>query len=262
MAYRMAYIAHRADSSVLGFRLRTPSANLGLIGQKVLIQFPEFMGGRPLTVVTTIGREIKFSLKTKNEEIAVFRRSIASAELEKVFATAVKAPQSLNHMQLLGLARNIHVLYVDAFQGEPGTKDVWVAHKALNRAVSEGRISAAAPIVPGQIIDERELAVALFGDDLTSGINMLPRVAENLATLEVRFGLLADWLLVQNGLKINGETRQRLLMQISKGTETGSRRIKDNIDDDYGPDSRLARYPAFRTSGRTFTEVFAASSAR
>jgi hypothetical protein len=212
MAYRMAYIHHRSDSSNQMFRLRTPADVLasGAMGKRILIEFPPFMGGRPLPITTTIGAEIKFSLRTRVQEVAEFRRSVALAELNKVFAAIRRGPQTLTHKQLLGLSRAIHALYVEAFEDEPGSRDVWIAHKALNRAVAEGRVSNAEPIIPGQMPNDEETAFALFGENLTAGINSLPRSADFHEGLELRFGMLADWLLTQNGLTIDPSTRVRL----------------------------------------------------
>jgi hypothetical protein len=47
MAYRMAHITRRPDSSNHVFRLRTPVDVLarGVMNKRILIQIPEFMGG-------------------------------------------------------------------------------------------------------------------------------------------------------------------------------------------------------------------------
>jgi hypothetical protein len=203
MAYRMAHITHRPDSSHHMFRLRTPANVLaaGAMGKHILFDIPAFMTSEPLLVRTTVGAEIKFSLRTRIDEVAEFRRSVALAELNKFFAAVSRGPQPLSQKQLLGLARSVHELYVEAFQDEPGTKDVWIAHKALNRAVAEGQVSTVEPIVPGQMPNDQESAPSLFGDNLSTGINSLPRSADLRDGLERRFGMLADWLLTQNGLE-------------------------------------------------------------
>jgi len=51
------------------------------MNQRVLIQFPEFMFSRSFIATTTIGAEIKFSLRTRDDDVAQFRRSVALAEL-------------------------------------------------------------------------------------------------------------------------------------------------------------------------------------
>ena len=77
IAYRMAHITWRADSSHHIFRLRTPANVLaaGAVGKRILFDISAFMRSEPLLVRTTAGAEIKFSLRTRIEEVAEFRRS-------------------------------------------------------------------------------------------------------------------------------------------------------------------------------------------
>jgi hypothetical protein len=131
VTFGMAYITSRADCSSHIFRLRTPADVLarGAMNRRVLIQFPEFMFSRPFIATATIGAEIKFSLRTRDDDVARFWTSVALAELNKVFATIRAGPQPLTHKQLLGLSRAIHELYVEAFQDDDhGSNDVWIAH--------------------------------------------------------------------------------------------------------------------------------------
>jgi hypothetical protein len=117
VTFGMAYITSRADCSSHIFRLRTPADVLarGAMNRRVLIQFPEFMFSRPFIATATIGAEIKFSLRTRDDDVARFWTSVALAELNKVFAAIRAGPQPLTHKQLLGLSRAIHELYVEAF---------------------------------------------------------------------------------------------------------------------------------------------------
>ena len=57
--------------------------------------------------MTTIGAEIKFSLRTRSLEVAEFRRSVGLAEVNKVFVAIRAGPQALRDMQLVGLSRPI-----------------------------------------------------------------------------------------------------------------------------------------------------------
>jgi hypothetical protein len=77
------------------FRLRTPANVLaaGATGKRIRFDFPAFLRSEPLLVRTTVGAEIKFSLRTRNEEVAEFRRNIALAELNKFFAAVRRGPQ-------------------------------------------------------------------------------------------------------------------------------------------------------------------------
>ena len=95
MAYRMAHITRRADSSQHIFRLRTPADVVagGAMGKRVLFNIPRVLHGGPQLVAVTIGKEIKFSLKTRDANVAEYRRSVALAELNKIFAAVRQGPQ-------------------------------------------------------------------------------------------------------------------------------------------------------------------------
>ena len=80
------------------FLLRTPANVLAAcaIRKRILFDIPAFMRSEPLIVRTTVGAEIKFSLRTRVEEVAEFRRSVALAELNKFFAAVRRVPQPLS----------------------------------------------------------------------------------------------------------------------------------------------------------------------
>ena len=63
------------------------------MGKRVLFNIPGFLHSGPQLVAVTIGAEIKFSLKTRDANVAEFRRSVALAELNKTFAAVRQSPQ-------------------------------------------------------------------------------------------------------------------------------------------------------------------------
>jgi hypothetical protein len=101
-----------------------------------------------------IGAEVKFSRKTRDPAIAEIRKNQASVALAKLWAGRRSSPRRLTHTQIMGLARLVHELYVEEFQQEPGDRAAWIAHKALTRAVQEGRLigalSTSLPLFPGK----------------------------------------------------------------------------------------------------------------
>ena len=256
VTYRMAYLYKDSDSSFWNFRTRTPSDILGRLDtDRMLLVFERCMGSPGFQANVRIGGEVKFSLRTRNDAVAEIRKNVALTELSKVWAAARFEPKRLTHIQILGLARLVHELYVESFEQEPGERADWIAHKALNRAVEEGRLINVPAIVPRQIPDEREFAARQFGEDLTAGVNSLPVLPDREKGLENRFGLLCNWVLTQNGLRVDYATRSRLLAAIAKAADTGPRRLKDNADGNYGVDTRLEKYPTFRAA-RTMTQAF------
>jgi hypothetical protein len=256
MNYRMSYIYQDTDSSVWNFRTRTPSDVLrSLDNDRAMLVFDTCMGSPGFQVDPRIGAEVKFSLRTRDAAVAEIRKNQAKAELAKLWAAKRSGPQRLDLMQIMGLARLVHELYVESFQREPGERADWIAHKALNRAVTEGRLVSAPRIVLGRMPDERQLAIDEFGDDLTAGINALPVLQDRDRGLENRFGLLCDWVLAQNCLRVDYATRRRLLDAIAKAGDTAPRRLKENASGIYGTDAYVERYPRYQ-SGRTLTQVF------
>lgn len=258
MNYRMAYLYKDSDSSVWNFRTRTPSDIVrSLDNDHALLTFDECMGSPAFFVRPRIGAEVKFSVKTRDLAIAEIRREQAKLALTKLWAARRAEPRRLTQKQVMGLARLVHELYVEQFEQEPGDRAAWIAHKALNRAVKEGRLVVVPPIVPGERPDECELAAEQFGEDLTAGINSLPVLPDQDQGLENRFGLLCDWVLTLNTMRVDYATCKRLLGAIAMAGQSGPRRLKDNADFNYGPDPYLERYPIF-VRERTLTEAYEA----
>ncbi|WP_194405207.1 tyrosine-type recombinase/integrase [Bradyrhizobium sp. CCBAU 53351] len=252
----MAYIYLDTDSSHWNFRLRTPTDVLRILDDdRLLMVFDRCMGEPGFEAQVRIGAVVKLSLRTRNAAVAEIRKAQALAQLAKVWAAKRSEPKRLNLMQIMGLAGLVHDLYVETFQQEPGERADWIAHKAVNRAVREGRLVDVPPIIPGQMPNEQQLALDEFGDDLTAGINALPRLENGDEGLERRYGLLCNWVLAQQCLRVDYATRKRLLVAIAKAGDTGPRQLKENAIGDYSPDIYRERYPRYRSS-RTLQQVF------
>ncbi|MDG2571222.1 hypothetical protein P7L87_27075, partial [Vibrio parahaemolyticus] len=177
----MAYRGKRDDSSVEQFRMRVPEAVKDRVrGRRVLIWFPDESGKEPVPVTTTIGPEVKFSLRTRDPAIAEPRTLVPRAHLQRIFAAAEKGPTKLSHRNLVALSKGVYDLFIEVHQEEPGSMDRWAAFKAFTRAAMEGRISEAPPVIPGEEadIDEEERALEAFGPNLTDGIDALPKSNE------------------------------------------------------------------------------------
>ena len=256
MSYRMSRIYQDSDSSLWNFRTRTPSDVLRMLDKdRALLVFDTCMGNPGFQVSPLIGAEVKFSLRTRDAAVAEIRKNQAKAELGKLWAAKRSEPTRLNLMQIMGLARLVHELYVESFQHEPGERADWIAHKALNRAVTEGRLLDVPPIIPGQMPDELHLATEVFGSDFTPGINALPVLPDGGQGLERRFGPLCDWVLIQQCLRVDYATRRRLLLAIARAADTGPRRLKENAAGIYGADEYVSTYPQYQ-SRRTWAQVF------
>lgn len=256
MNYRMTHIYLDTDSSHWNFRVRTPADVLRVLDDdRLMFVFERCMDDPGFETQARIGAVVKLSLRTRNAAVAEIRKTQALAQLAKVWAAKRSEPKRLNLMQVTALAGLVHGLYIESFQQEPGERADWIAHKALNRAVREGRLVDVPPIIPGQMPNEQQLAIDEFGDDLTAGINALPRLENGEEGLERRYGLLCNWVLAQQCLRVDYATRKRLLVAIAKAGDTGPRQLKENAVGDYSPDRYRDKYPAYRSS-RTLSQVF------
>ncbi|WP_420967903.1 tyrosine-type recombinase/integrase [Bradyrhizobium sp. B120] len=249
MSLRKTYVAARADSSQLQFKKRTPeNVRERVRGRRIFLCLSD-----SLTVQTTIGNVVSFSLRTTDAKVAERRERAAREQLQNIFDAAERGPQRYDHKQLVALAGDAYRLYVEIFERDPGTPFHWACHKAFSRAALEGRFHNPPPIVPGSI-DESETreAVAAFGDGLTAGINALPP-AESAEALEKRFGMLADWVLAQHGIELDDKTRQKFLIQVATASIDAGWRLKRAAAGDYTPDPKAARFPAFERRGGSVT---------
>ncbi len=205
-----------------------------------------------LTVTTTFGNVVSFSLRTNDQKLAQRRERAAREALQNIFDAAEQGPQQLDHRQLVALSGDVYRLYVEIYERDPGTTFQWAAHKAFARAAMEGRLKASA-IVPGQIArDEVDQASNIFGDDLTAGVNALPP-GEPYEALEARFGLLADWALSQRGIELDPDTRRKFMVQVASASIDAGWRLKRAAAGDYTPDPRAARFPPFETKDSSVT---------
>jgi hypothetical protein len=205
MRLRMPALTKRCDSSFIQFRRRVPREVLPKVrGRLIVIEFPALKADSAATISSTLGEFAKFSLKTRDPEVAKARQGIAAAHLERVYSAASHGPTQLSHKELVALSGEVYQLWTSRFEENPGTPEQWAAFKAFNRAVAEGRIAKASAIrLDGGLPDEVEGAWIEFGPDLTTGVNALPSGEPH--ALEERFGRLVTWALTIKGLDVQGK---------------------------------------------------------
>ncbi len=176
MALRMARPTRRPESTVYAFRSRVPADVLQVArGRTMTFSFPS-EGGEPEHVaVATAGEVVKFSLRTRNPAIAKSRNGIATAHLERQWEALRSGPTPLSHKQIFALSGEIYRLFVERFEEEPGSSEMWAAVKAFNRAAREGRI-VTAPKLSTESVETDQDAFSVAGADLTASINALPKV--------------------------------------------------------------------------------------
>lgn len=245
-------MARRPGSSIPQFRIRVPTDVLSeLRGRRVLIYSTDpderdpqtgriVNQGRPFVAIPRIGMEIQFSLGIDDTTIAAARNADALHHLQKLFSLYRTNPVNLTNKDMLMYAGVVYRTYVDVHEGDPGKPSDWAYHKAIHRAVLEGRI----PIAPAAALihEDAAAAIELFGDgDLTQAVDALP--ANQHDGLEQRFGPLADWVLVKHQIRLAPQLRRAFLHKVGEAALDAGWRLKRNSADDYSPDPKEKRFP-------------------
>lgn len=124
MAIRMTRPTQRSDSSLHQFRQRLPKGMEHGAGTKLVIRFPAAGGDAEHTVNASIGRsEVKFSLNTRDPEVAKERTGIANAHLSKLYASLRKAgPINLPWKQCVALTSQWYSEFVATHEDDPEPK--------------------------------------------------------------------------------------------------------------------------------------------
>jgi integrase len=237
-------MASRARSSFPQFRVRVPTKLVDrLRGKHVLLDLSR-SDGTPFIAIPRIGQDIAFSLRTNDARVAAARQNDALEHLRRLFEMTESPPISISHKDMVALSGTIYHLYGQIYEEHPGESLAWRCHKALHRAVIEGRIDKSPP---ADLSPEAEIAIAtsLFGHDLTAGVDALP--AGRYDALEARFGLLADWVLIRHRLNLTPEDRRHFLKFAGKASLDGALRVRRYAEQDYSPDTNADRFPPIDT---------------
>jgi len=124
MSLRMTRPTKRADSSYEQFEKRVPGRILKqAAGRFFLIEFPPLGNDRSAIVTGTLGPKVKFSLRTRDPDVAKARTGLAEAHLQRLYNAIEQRPSSLSHKQITALSGEVYRLYVERFDENPGSPD-------------------------------------------------------------------------------------------------------------------------------------------
>jgi hypothetical protein len=206
LSLRTTRPTRRDASSILQFCKRVPTDILGRArGQPIVLRLPGLKHEGEIIVSGTIGDVVKFSLKTRDPEVAKARTAWALTQIDASFDVLRAGPIPLSHKQIVALSGEVYRFYIRQFSDNPGDPNDWAAVKAVNRAAREGRLFNVPPLRLEKALDS-DFASKHFGPDLTSGVNALPTLKEKRA-MEDRFGDLVNWALTLHGLAVETTTR-------------------------------------------------------
>ncbi|KIU37353.1 hypothetical protein SR39_01180 [Methylobacterium radiotolerans] len=260
---RVRRVAGRKDSSVAQFMDRVPRDVLDRTkGRRITLTLPAAGSDAESQATFTLGTFAKFSLQTRDTGTAEIRRSVVRADLAKLYDAVRRGPVRLTKRQIDALAGEVYRHLVREWGDDPGTPERWEAWKAFTRACLEGRvwdeqIHGVQPIHSG-MTEEQAAARAIFGDDLTVGINGLPRTYE-MEALEQRCGRLAHFILDQHHVVPDPAQRLPLLQEIARAALQAGWQLKRHSRGDWRPDPDATRFPTYPEpppSAVTFDTVY------
>ncbi len=264
MGLRMTTATTRRDSTFKQFVKRVPADIVARSrGRSYPITLPP-LGPTPEEVVeVTIRPTISFSLRVRDPAAAKMRTGAVGAQLERIFASLRGAAIELSHKQAVALSGEVYRLVAARFEVEPGQPGDWEAWKGFHWAAMEGRIPDPPTISWQEIMNERNAALGVFGVShgpvLLDVIESLPP-GDNARSLEIRFGLLASWVLAHHGLEITPSSRLKLLQQVAEAAIDVGWAMKRASQGDYSPDPRANRFPPIdaetRSSGTNLATLF------
>lgn len=263
MSLRMTSATIRRDSSFRQLQKRVPQDIIAqAAGRSYPVTLPAVGSASEELVEIKIRPVIKLSLRVRDPVSAKVRVTAVSAQLDRIYASLRNGPVELSFRQAVALSGEIYRLVVERFEMDPGVPEDWEAWKGFHWAAMEGRIPNPPTISWREIMNERSAAIRMFGIDsgplLLDVIESMPP-ADSDRSLEVRFGLLASWVLARHGLEIAPESRLVLLRQVGEAALDAGWAMKRATQGDYTPDPKANRFPAISarpTVGLTFEELF------
>jgi integrase len=234
MALRMAQPWQNPKSGTYYLRQRAP---LDLVertrGTKTHIEIDDQV------VVVTIGAVVQVSLRTREPVVAKCRHAMVDAQLRRHWDAVRKGVVRLTHRDAVSLAGWVYRAGVGVFENEPDLSRKLLAVEASNRELRREAERLGAD--PGDV--ERELAASALEIGIDIRALAADREISTPAAVEDRFGPLANKLLSQKGLVVDGESRVMLLEEIRRAYLLVADRIKKGFDGDYSPDEVRKRFP-------------------
>ena len=229
-------------------------------GRQVTLILPA-AGNEPERITTTtLGTFAKFSLQTRDRNAGDVRRASVKAELAKLYDAVRSGPVPISQRLRVALSGEAYRMLVETYSENPGTVAQWEAWKALTRAAMEGRIQGCPPIPVSAASDDRAVAVMLFGDDLTAGVNALPETpAFEAIALQQRCGQIALWTLRKHGIEVDSAQGLYLLREVARACLDAGWTLKRMAAGDYRPDPIRERFPAVEKPKKhvTFESIIA-----
>ena len=243
---------------------RVPKAVLARAqGRSYPLTLPAFGSTPEYVVQIKLAPLIKLSLRVRDPAAAKMRVGAVTSQLERIFASILHDAVELTHKQTVALSGEIYREVVSLFEHDPGSVEDWEAWKGFNWAAMRGSVPNPPTISWREIASERQTAFDTFGvsqgKPLLDVIENLP-IGDDERSLEIRFGLIASWVLAKHGLEVTPRSRLALLRQVAEASLDAGWAMKRAAQGDYTPDPAAHRFPPVAgvggSSSKSLAELF------
>jgi integrase len=203
MALNMTRPTRRSDAATFQFKKRTPRALLTARKGERIVLRLPDPDGGGTKILTTVGDVIKVSLRTREPSLAKLRCAAISFQLERLASTATAGPQRLTQREVRALGGEWHRKAMNRWEDDPGPASVW--------------------------------------EHLRDGFCSLRD--DDWASLQEHAGSLVDESLAEEGLGVDEDTRQRLLLAFRDTLRDSAAVLAKRAEGDYGDDPLAAKLP-------------------
>ncbi|BCA18143.1 hypothetical protein BDHH15_13580 [Bradyrhizobium diazoefficiens] len=182
--------------------------------------------------------QISISLGTGDRTAAKAKCPEVAAEVERTMAALRDGPKSLTDKQISALSGELYKAFAAGLEDSPVlTTEQWLRVAELNEQARQGEYGAVAGLGIHRSQEERRRA-----------------------SLEERFGRMADIFLTRRGVVTDHESRWKLIEWASRDLSEAARKLSRNADGDFSPDDYAKRFQPFeptpsKATGRSLTAL-------
>ncbi|WP_461327144.1 DUF6538 domain-containing protein [Bradyrhizobium barranii] len=181
---------------------------------------------------------VSISLKTANRAAAKAKCPEIAAEVERTMATLRAGPQPITNKQISALSGELYKAFAEGLEDSPVlTTEQWLHVAELNEQARRGEYGAVAGLGIHRSQEERRRA-----------------------SLEERFGRMADIFLTHRGIVTDHASRWKLIEWASRDLSEAARKLSRNADGNFSPDDYAKRFQPFerapsKATGRSLTAL-------
>ncbi|WP_168990522.1 site-specific integrase [Aureimonas flava] len=199
----------RSSTSYHQFVQRIPSDVIAKARGRTLV-IP--VGSETVTLALSAkAQDVRLSLRTRDAAEAKLRQAAVLGYLEGVWRSVREGPRTLTHQETVALAGDWYRALVADWSTDPGKAENW---EAMRESIVDAQLD-------------------LVREDTRENWEQLERL------------IRPDPFLAERAISLEGDGRQRFLMEAGKALTQAAAMLQRNADGDYRPDPDAARFPAW-----------------